>query len=704
MRQETLMILGLAWALAFCIASGQEKDKAEVDLQATIRMETVEGDLSGAIEAYKKIAEVSNRAVAATALIRLGQCYEKQGNAEARKAYERVVREFADQKEAVKQARMLLAATGRAKPSESGIVTEQKWVLPSGAPTVMRQISPDGRYLLYTKMYSSNRIYLHDFTSGEDRLVLENQGADAILGAPVLSPDTKQIAFTRYSYVGGGARGGRDYELVIASIDGSSPTVLLSEKERLIQPRAWSPDGKSILMTRAVGSEGLSLALLSVADHTLRELTTRDNYSSVCFSPDGRYVAAYRVGITAGVLPGPLVLIPTEGGREVVLFESQAKNSPPAWTPDGRMLLFISDRSGKNDLWSIDVGDGKPMGEPRLVRPDVGLMEVLGFTRDGLFFYKTPNIVQGDIYVAGLDPETGLVVSKPERVNQRFIGCAGFPAAWSEDGQFLAYTRRTPMEYNRSRIISFIIRSERTGEEREVFPVPATAFNQTYPFPNALRWFPDGRSLLASDFTEKRGLIVRRVDVETGQVEVFLDLTDKGKSVFSPNVSADGTTLFYVEAGGGLWRLMRRKPGNGEERELYQGKMPAGLIEDISLSTDGRQLAFLLGNREAKTESVMIMPAEGGSARELYRSETAINRLGWTKDDRHVLMERYAESGPSKVWSISIEGGEPQPSSFETGLYDVHPDGRRIVYNARKGGNEEVWVIKNLLAAPKAAR
>ena len=678
--------------------------QADVDLQAAIRKETVEGDLKGAIEQYRKLADGGNRAVAAKALLRMGQCYEKLGDAEARKAYERVVREFADQKEAVAQARTLLAAGDRPRQPESGVVVEQRWVLPGGAPTVMRQISPDGRYILYTKMYSSNRIYLHDFTTGEDRLVLENQGADAILGAPVISSDTKQIAFTRYSYAGGGARGGRDYELVIAGIDGSSPTVLLSEKERLVQPRAWSPDGKSILMTRAVGAEGLSLALLSVADRSLRELTTRSDYSSLGFSPDGRHVAAYRVGITAGVLPGPLVLIPTEGGQEVVLFESTAKNQPPVWTPDGRLLLFISDRSGKNDLWSIEVGDGKPVGEPRLVRSDVGLMEVLGFTRDGLFFYKTPNIVQGDIYVAGLDPATGLVVSKPERVNQRFIGCAGFPAAWSPDGRFLAYTRRTPMEYNRSRVISFIIRSEATGEEREVFPVPAEAFNQTYPFPNMLKWSRDGRSLLASDFTAPGGLLLRRVNAETGQVEVFLDLTDKGKSVFAPNVSPDGTTLFYVEAGGGLWRLMRRNLENAEERELYQGKMPTGLIEDTSLSTDGRQLAFLLGNREAKTESVMIVPAEGGTARELYRSETAINRLGWTKDNHHVLMECYSDSAPSKVWSVPMEGGEPQPSPFETGLTGVHPDGRRIVYSARKGGNEEIWVIKNLLSAPTVAR
>ena len=41
----------------------------------------------------------------AAALVRLGECYEKQGNAEARKTYEQVLSRFGDQTEAVAQAR-----------------------------------------------------------------------------------------------------------------------------------------------------------------------------------------------------------------------------------------------------------------------------------------------------------------------------------------------------------------------------------------------------------------------------------------------------------------------------------------------------------------------------------------------------------------------------------------------------------------------
>ena len=43
----------------------------------------------------------SDRGVAATALVHMAECYQKMGDAESRKIYEHVVRDFADQKEAV---------------------------------------------------------------------------------------------------------------------------------------------------------------------------------------------------------------------------------------------------------------------------------------------------------------------------------------------------------------------------------------------------------------------------------------------------------------------------------------------------------------------------------------------------------------------------------------------------------------------------
>ena len=126
MRRTTTMILGLALAFATVAVDAQRNTQAEVRLQAAITKETVEGDLAGAIALYKQLASGADRSVAARALVRMGACYERLGDKDARAAYERAVREFGDQADAAAQARARLAAMGGAKTA-SGPRTRLLW-------------------------------------------------------------------------------------------------------------------------------------------------------------------------------------------------------------------------------------------------------------------------------------------------------------------------------------------------------------------------------------------------------------------------------------------------------------------------------------------------------------------------------------------------------------------------------------------------
>src|SRR5438045_5317293 len=85
---------------------------AETLLGAAIHQEEAEGNLEAAIAAYKKILSQygNNRPLAAKAQLHLGLAYEKLGNAEARKAYEQVVRNYADQSEETAASRHRLEA------------------------------------------------------------------------------------------------------------------------------------------------------------------------------------------------------------------------------------------------------------------------------------------------------------------------------------------------------------------------------------------------------------------------------------------------------------------------------------------------------------------------------------------------------------------------------------------------------------------
>ena len=100
LRKLTLALAAAALLLA----------QADTTLQRAIRKETMEGDLKGAIELYQKAISQSgkDRTTAAQALLRLGDCYEKQGDKQARQAYERLVKEF-QQSEYLKNAKLRIA-------------------------------------------------------------------------------------------------------------------------------------------------------------------------------------------------------------------------------------------------------------------------------------------------------------------------------------------------------------------------------------------------------------------------------------------------------------------------------------------------------------------------------------------------------------------------------------------------------------------
>jgi tetratricopeptide (TPR) repeat protein len=107
-RTLTVMTLLAAFLAPPCFVLAQ--DRADVELRAAIETETVKGNLKDAIAVYAKLAKSPNRAVAAKALVQMGQCYEKLGQADARNAYEQVIAQFADQAEQVQIARAKLAA------------------------------------------------------------------------------------------------------------------------------------------------------------------------------------------------------------------------------------------------------------------------------------------------------------------------------------------------------------------------------------------------------------------------------------------------------------------------------------------------------------------------------------------------------------------------------------------------------------------
>jgi hypothetical protein len=186
---KRILSIAVAAALGAGLALAQAPRSPEVQLKAAEHKQQVEGDLKGAIEQYRKLAQGRDRAVAAKALVRMGECYEKLGDVESRKAYERVLREYTDQTGAVAEARARLTALKSAEPST---ITVRQVRAPSAY--VPGEPSRDVAYLTF-RDDSTEDIEICDLATGQIRPLTKHQEVWQFAYRSIPSPDGKQVAY-----------------------------------------------------------------------------------------------------------------------------------------------------------------------------------------------------------------------------------------------------------------------------------------------------------------------------------------------------------------------------------------------------------------------------------------------------------------------------------------------------------------------------
>lgn len=355
---------------------------------------------------------------------------------------------------------------------------------------------------------------------------------------------------------------------------------------------------------------------------------------------------------------------------------------------------------GTPDVWIISVEEGKPQGVPTRTKTDIGLIFPMEFAPDGSFYYGR-RIEIRDVYIGILDKERRKPLASPEILTGRFVG-ANFSPEWSPDGKYLAYISKRHPEHGYGSN-SLYIRDLETDEEREVVrPQQIRAFGGVS---RSIRWSPDGRSILASG-VDKKGQGLYMTDVKTGEMTIIL----YGEAqIMYPSWSADGKAIFFTERDfqKGISRVFRYDIASEQKKEIYH-QNPNLLC--LIPSPDGKTLAFLMIEKD-NSNVIKILPVEGGEPREVTKiAEGYCMTMAWTHDGREILFcknveipETQGQAERSELWTISVEGGEPQNLwKFEGpgAELSVHPDGQRIAFSSRKMNNE-IWVMENFLPKTK---
>jgi hypothetical protein len=387
MKTMTTLLLAIIATVGAAGRSGQDPERL---FRAALNLETVDGDLKGAIEGYRKVAGGTNRGLAAHAELRIAECYRKLGDSRAADAFRTVLTKYPEQEAVAYEARLRLSTlaipnTTRAD-SNSGVhvvLIDPRTARPRGAATPLIDLEPD--------------------PTG-------SPAAGMVGCAPAWAPDGKAIAYKRRALAPP-----RQFEIVIRTLS--------TKEERSFpvgtaDPGCWSgpvwfPDGRSFAVKSfmelkaplnsrvdldtaqaspltvppyksaiAVGREAIYGTLHDTVTKTTAlvriELATgaqRTIWQSpfpfedflvplrLALSPDERTLALV---MKAG-LDSRLITVTVDGRdyRELYAIPYDYRNtglsrSGLGWTADGRSVLFMdSDRAGQR-LLRIPVEGGLP--------------------------------------------------------------------------------------------------------------------------------------------------------------------------------------------------------------------------------------------------------------------------------------------------------------------------------------------------------
>lgn len=679
-------------------------------LGQALHEEEVEGRLQNAIAIYQKMLKAPGvtRAQAGRAQFRIGACYERLGLVEARKAYEAVVANYADQADLAAEAKARLAALAEPGARGGGPVLRQIWTTSGNVDS--GRISPDGRSVVGVDEGTADLV-IRGVANGQIRrltAIPEDRQWSDIAGSPIWSRDGRQIAYRWEKWE---RPGSSSVEFRIADVaGGTSRVVPMDTRFRLATLHAWSPDGRRVLARVEEGPSENRLQHLAWVPTTggtvelLASAGAGKDLGPAFLTPDGAWIVTRIPNDDAA-----FSIMAARGGPPRTLMPAAASDSLVGWSPDGAHVLFISRESGDDDLMAARVVDGRTVDRPSRIRT-LPAFQWIDVSQTGALVYRSAYAPRTNVYRASFDKTSGRV-GPSSRVDVS-TGYSSGSVSWSPDGRRLAYLSWPDGKPART----LWIWSAEGGQTRS-FSLPFNAMQRSL---LPMTWSADGRWVYASELsndTTRDSLY--RINTETGAVETVLPPSSGVFPSTDPNSfsrlggwSPDGRIVYRAERTISsqlpetvVTAIIEHRVADHAERELFRTDPSERWTTptwQVPSSPDGSHLAFCVSSWSARKARIMLMPAAGGPATILAEFPIAQPRIRWTPDGRSLVLWRLGGGllGPGEAWIRDVATGTQVKVALavdEVGDIAVSPDGKEIAYIGGHKGDEGVWMLENFL-------
>lgn len=453
-----------------------------------------------------------------------------------------------------------------------------------------------------------------------------------------------------------------------------------------------------------VAAVAVAAGLGGLRAETVQVSTDEGTWMNVDVSPDGRQVVFD--------LLGNIYRIPIEGGDAVPVLEGRHWETQPRFSPDGTRLVFISDRSGADNIWTASASGG----DPRQVTAErEHILNAPDWSPDGASIVARKHHVgkrtvgAGAIWLYPASGGAGRELAGPASLqkdqNEPVFSPLGDSILYSVDispGHEFTYNKNPyrgifaifrhdlkrgtaapiiggiggavrPLISPDGRYVSYISRRElktvliakdtQSGEERVLFEALDTDLQELWAnsgYYPAYDWLPNGEEIVFWS-----GGKIRRVAVATGEVR---DVPFRVRQAFE--VTAP------VKA----------------KRQSLGPSFPVKALRWTQVSPKGDRVAFqALGK-------IYVADLAGGKPRRLTGEESLIEAFpAFSPDGDWVVYATWHDDELGSVRRTSLTGGETHVITRKPGHY-VEPaastDGARVAYRQ---------VPANPMVAPKWA-
>jgi dipeptidyl aminopeptidase/acylaminoacyl peptidase len=404
---------------------------------------------------------------------------------------------------------------------------------------------------------------------------------------------------------------------------------------------------------------GLPVVVSAGAKPALRSMKVEDLFKfkrvgDPQISPDGKTVAyvVTSVDLEGNKTSSAIWLAPVAGkGSPRALTTSGKKDRHPRWSPDGRHILFESNRSGNFQLWVIDVTGGEARQ----------LTEISTEANTGLWSADGKSIA----FVSAVHPEFSHKPFKQSDADNK----KKLEEAEKNPVKARVFTRLffrhwdSYVEDRRQHLFVIPFTPEKIAEPRDVTPGDrdANPTSDTFSMGDDFTFSPDSQYLLftavpAVDEAWSTNYDLCRVSVHGGKVECLTE----------SNEAADGTPRFSPDGKQLAYRAQKRAGYEADRWQLYivatdasgawKGKPRSiteqfdGSPENFAWAADGRTIYFS-ADHEAR-QPIFQADLETGEVRKWLEGNTN-TALSVSRDGKSLAFVRVAMHHPHEVFLAS---------------------------------------------------